>query len=272
MKTFVKQNQETNMNLFSLKTRNLGEIVVVDRAAYNGDCMMTSSNGNIFRVTGHLCGEFTGHRWSPRWSPLTRASDAGLWFFFDRRLNKRLSKQSWGWWFETPSCPLWRQCNGTGNYQQDRPRCDQEYQFCHCGMHSVSYIYIPYLFVFLVFHHISKLRFAWFWSEMTKDFMLLCIEYFLYVNKITFSFQRSPKPSQMVMIVISRYTPPPPPWWRLNTLLDMGRRVDKTQLKKIAINIMANNCINIITTGFNTDWHTPGTTCIRLHKFGRHSM
>ena len=24
--------------------------------------MMTSSNGNIFRVTGPLCGEFTGHR------------------------------------------------------------------------------------------------------------------------------------------------------------------------------------------------------------------
>ena len=27
--------------------------------------MMTSSNGNIFRVTGPLCGEFTGHRWIP---------------------------------------------------------------------------------------------------------------------------------------------------------------------------------------------------------------
>ena len=27
-------------------------------------------------------------------------------------LNKRWSKQSWGWLFETPSCPLWRQCNG----------------------------------------------------------------------------------------------------------------------------------------------------------------
>ena len=27
--------------------------------------MMTSSNGNIFRVTGHLCGEFTGQwRWA----------------------------------------------------------------------------------------------------------------------------------------------------------------------------------------------------------------
>ena len=40
-------------------------------------CMMTSSNGNIFRVTGHLCGEFTG----PRWIPRTKASDAGLWCF-----------------------------------------------------------------------------------------------------------------------------------------------------------------------------------------------
>ena len=38
-------------------------------------CMMTSSNGNIFRVTGHLCGEFIG----PRWIPHTKASDAELW-------------------------------------------------------------------------------------------------------------------------------------------------------------------------------------------------
>ena len=39
--------------------------------------MMTSSNGNIFRVTGHLCGEFTG----PQWIPRTKASDAELWCF-----------------------------------------------------------------------------------------------------------------------------------------------------------------------------------------------
>ena len=31
--------------------------------------------------------------------------------FFDLRLNKWLNKQSWGWWFETPSCSLWRHCN-----------------------------------------------------------------------------------------------------------------------------------------------------------------
>ena len=39
--------------------------------------MMTSSNGNIFRVTGPLCGEFTGHRWIPR----TKAIDVDLWCF-----------------------------------------------------------------------------------------------------------------------------------------------------------------------------------------------
>ena len=36
--------------------------------------------------------------------------------FFDQRLNKRLSKQSWGWWLETPSRPLWRHSNGHGWY------------------------------------------------------------------------------------------------------------------------------------------------------------
>ena len=39
--------------------------------------MMTSSNGNIFRVIGPLWGEFTVHRWIP----LTKASDAELWCF-----------------------------------------------------------------------------------------------------------------------------------------------------------------------------------------------
>ena len=39
--------------------------------------IMTSSNGNIFGVTGQLCGEFTGHRWIP----LTKASDADFWRF-----------------------------------------------------------------------------------------------------------------------------------------------------------------------------------------------
>ena len=69
--------------------------------------MMTSSNGIIFRVTGPLCGEFTGPGEFPTQRPVTRSFDV----FFDLRLNKRLSKQPWGLWFETPPWSLWRQCN-----------------------------------------------------------------------------------------------------------------------------------------------------------------
>ena len=39
--------------------------------------MMMSSNGNIFRITGHLCAEFTSHQWIPR----TKASEVELWCF-----------------------------------------------------------------------------------------------------------------------------------------------------------------------------------------------
>ena len=66
--------------------------------------MMTSSNGNIFALlaicTGNspVTGEFPAQR------PVTQSFD----IFFDLRLNKRLSKQSWGLWFETLSRSLWR--------------------------------------------------------------------------------------------------------------------------------------------------------------------
>ena len=52
---------------------------------------MTSSNGNIFRVTGPLCGEFTGPGEFPAQRPVTRSFDV----FFELRPNKRLSKQPW---------------------------------------------------------------------------------------------------------------------------------------------------------------------------------
>ena len=48
-----------------------------------------------------VTGEFPAQR------PVTRSFGG----FFDLRLNKRLSKQSWLWWFETPSRPLWHHCN-----------------------------------------------------------------------------------------------------------------------------------------------------------------
>ena len=48
-----------------------------------------------------VTGEFPAQR------PVTQSFDV----FFDLRLNKRLSKQSWGCWFEMPSHSLWRYCN-----------------------------------------------------------------------------------------------------------------------------------------------------------------
>ena len=57
--------------------------------------MMTSSNGNIFRVT------------EEKQRPVTRSFDV----LFDLRLNKRLRKQSRCRWFETPSPSSWRHCN-----------------------------------------------------------------------------------------------------------------------------------------------------------------
>ena len=40
--------------------------------------MMTSSNGKNFRVTGHLCGEFTGPGEFPAQRPVTRSFDISL--------------------------------------------------------------------------------------------------------------------------------------------------------------------------------------------------
>ena len=54
--------------------RGLGLCQGQEGSGMFGLIMMTSSNGNIFRVTGPLCGEFTG----PRWIPRTKASDAEL--------------------------------------------------------------------------------------------------------------------------------------------------------------------------------------------------
>ena len=55
---------------------------------------MTSSNGINFKF------------------PAQRSVTWSFDVFFDLRPNKQLSKQSWGWWFETPSRPLWRHRNG----------------------------------------------------------------------------------------------------------------------------------------------------------------
>ena len=53
----------------------------------------------------------------PAQRPVMRSFDV----FFDLRLNKWLSKHSWGWWFEKLSCTLWRHCNVFTPYVIDFP-------------------------------------------------------------------------------------------------------------------------------------------------------
>ena len=86
--------------------------------------MMTSSNGNIFRVTFTLWVEFIGD-----WRiPLTKASDPELWcFLWSAPEKKRLSKQSRRRWFETPSCSLWHHCNGHHNFLGEAKHQESSY-------------------------------------------------------------------------------------------------------------------------------------------------
>ena len=65
--------------------------------------------------------------------------------FFDLRLNKRLNKQSWGWWFETLSRPLWHHYNG-------RFRPGQIYSFLHISC-LISILY--HLRILSIFNRIS---------------------------------------------------------------------------------------------------------------------
>ena len=55
----------------------------------------------ICAANSPVTGEF------PTQGPVTRNFDD----LFHLRLNKQLGKQSWGWWIETLSRPLWRHCN-----------------------------------------------------------------------------------------------------------------------------------------------------------------
>ena len=96
VKTFVItdciRDKKKMLNMLALKWKRChygsliisGSLKVIILTAFNTSnddratiVMMTSSNGNIFRITGPLCGEFTG----PWWIPLTKDSDVELWCF-----------------------------------------------------------------------------------------------------------------------------------------------------------------------------------------------
>ena len=78
------------------------------KLGYQGTCTWWRHQMKTFPALLAICvgnspvpGEFPTQR------PVTRNFDV----FFDLRLNKRLRKQSWGWWFGMSLHPLWSHCN-----------------------------------------------------------------------------------------------------------------------------------------------------------------
>ena len=85
-----------------------------------------------------VTGEFLAQR------PVTRSFGG----FFDLRLNKRLSKQSWAWWIETPSRSLWRHRNALIScilYWSDLWICIVN-DYIHCSKHlrEQGWFFIPH--------------------------------------------------------------------------------------------------------------------------------
>ena len=108
-----------------------------------------------------VTGEFLAQR------PLTRSFDV----FFYLRQNKRLSKQWWSWWFETPSRPLQRHCNVWEKYG--------------ILFYDIKDIHKP----FLIWLFVTHTHWPWPWhakgilSENRKDlqhiFQVICIFFIL---------------------------------------------------------------------------------------------
>ena len=74
--------------------------------------------------------------------------------FFDMRLNKRLSKQSWGWWFETLSHPLWRHRNDGNLWCHNSRHKQRVLMHGHQGWnvrHGLCHIYMIYVYVWVVY-------------------------------------------------------------------------------------------------------------------------
>ena len=97
-----------------------------------------------------VTGEFPAQR------PVTRSFDV----FFDLRLNKRLSKLSWGWWFETLSRRLRRHCN---------VKCVKQLQFYlkHAPLETCIPLYLNNFCVFVMECYCHILR----WTKQSQSWM-----------------------------------------------------------------------------------------------------
>ena len=101
---------------FSVVPSNVPACAVLEKALWRHQMETFSALLAFCAGNSPVTGEF------PAQWPVTRSFDA----FFNLRLNKPSSKQSWGWWFETPSHSLWCHCN--------------DYQLCHLTHRFVRFL------------------------------------------------------------------------------------------------------------------------------------
>ena len=97
----ISNHTQLLMTYHSRSKRTDGNILHTTRAWWRHQMETFSALLAICAENSPVPGEFSTQR------PVTRSFDV----YFDLRPNKGLSKQLWGWWFETQSCPLWRHRN-----------------------------------------------------------------------------------------------------------------------------------------------------------------
>ena len=88
----------------------------------------------------------------PAQRPVTRSLDV----FFDLCLNKRLSKQSWDWWFETPSCPLWRHYTDLTWLKYIRALCKCIYFWMQARQSISPWLYLKKTFIIFCILFLAK--------------------------------------------------------------------------------------------------------------------
>ena len=125
--------------------------------------------------------------------PVTRDFDV----FFDLHLNKRLSKQSWGWWFDAQSRPLWRHCNGLQLYFLTfHSIIYDQWTFHRRRWWIYIYIYI-YIFIFnAILYQLSTIQTL---SIHFKTFNH---------NDVTWELSRLQSPASTTIIKTPHYWPP----------------------------------------------------------------
>ena len=127
--------------------------------------------------------------------PVTRSFGV----FFDLCLNKRLSKHSRGWWFETLSHPLWRHRNvwltpymllnslfteATFNSCVEQEGCETHDIICHCCFPVVAVVIAikdSHMLVLSKYFYRKYLFYSLNNTKMKKNSYNLCLDVFVMV-------------------------------------------------------------------------------------------